>query len=69
MSFIFDKLAPPLNERFKTCFKPFFESISVQNTVSQALKTWYFPYSAFSSAGQWGGGGFSPPGYATGERA
>ena len=36
--------------------------------VLEVLKTWYFPYSAFWLAGQWGG--YSPPaflGYATGQ--
>ena len=51
-----------------------FESILVQKTVSEVLKTWYFYYSGFWSAGQWGGGGGggggaivprAPPGYAT----
>ena len=40
MSFIFDKLAIPINERFKVCFKSFSESIPVQKTVSEVLKTW-----------------------------
>ena len=57
MSFIFDNLAPSLNMRFKIYFKSFFESIPVQKTVSEVLKMWYFLYSAFWSAGQWGGGG------------
>ena len=57
MSFIFDNLAPSLNMRFKKYFKSFFESIPVQKTVSEVLKMWYFLYSAFWSAGQWGGGG------------
>ena len=39
MSFIFDKLAATLlNNRFKICFKSFFESILVQKTVSEVLK-------------------------------
>ena len=50
---MFDKLAPS-NKRFKLCFKSFFECIPVQKTVSEALKTSFF-YSAFLSAGQWGG--------------
>ena len=41
----------------------------MQKRVLEVLKTWYFPYSAFWSAGQWGGGAISPPrpppGYAT----
>ena len=65
MSFIFDKLAH-LNKRFKVCFELFFQSISEQNTVSEVLKTWYFLYSAFFSAGQWMGFIPRPPGYATG---
>ena len=31
----------------------------MQKRVLEVLKTWYFPYSAFWSAGQWGG--YSPP--------
>ena len=31
-----------------------FESIPVLKIVSKVLKTWYFPYSAFRSTGQWG---------------
>ena len=43
MSFIFDKLAPhPLNKRFKTRFKSFFESIPVQKTVTEAVKRGIF---------------------------
>ena len=44
---------PPLTKRFEICFKSFFESIPAQKTVSDVLKTWYFPYSAFWSTGQW----------------
>ena len=33
----------------------------MQKTVTEVLLMWYFPYSAFCLAGQWG-----PPGYATG---
>ena len=33
----------------------------MQKTVSEVIKTWYFPYPAFLSAGQWGGN--SPPGH------
>ena len=40
----------------------------MQKRVLEVLKTWYFPYSAFWSAGQ-GGGAIAPPapppGYAT----
>ena len=32
----------------------------MQKTVSEVIKTWFFPYSAFWSAGQLGGN--SPPG-------
>ena len=43
----------------------------MQKRVLEVLKTWYFPYSAFWSAGQWGGA-ITPPrtptGYATGPR-
>ena len=35
----------------------------MQKRVLEVLKTWYFPYSAFWSAGQWGG--YSPPPLAT----
>ena len=62
--FYFDKLPPPpLKKGFKICFKSFFEYILVQKTVSEVLKTWYFPYSAFRSEGQ-KRGATSPPGYA-----
>ena len=45
---------PPLTKRFKICFKLIFKSIPAQKkTVSDVLKTWYFPYSAFWSTGQW----------------
>ena len=40
----------------------------MQKRVLEVLKTWYFPYSAFWSAGQWGGAiapPAPPPGYAT----
>ena len=47
MSFVFDKLASPLNKRFKICCKTFFESIPVQKTISEVLETWYFVCSAF----------------------
>ena len=65
MSFSFDKLANPqiVNKHFKTCFKSFFESILVQNVVSEVLKTWCFSYSAF----RWQANerAVAPPGYAT----
>ena len=64
MRFNFEKLAlpPSLNKRFKISFKSFFESISVQKTVSEVLKTWYFSYSTFGTAGQWGEAiAFLPP--------
>ena len=35
----------------------------MQKTVLEMLRAWYFPYSAFWSAGQWGAN--APPGYAT----
>ena len=42
----------------------------MQKRVLEVLKTWYFSYSAFWSAGQWGGAIAPPPppphGYATG---
>ena len=62
MSFILAKLAP-LNKRFKIYFKSFVESIPVQKTISEVLKTWYFPYSAFWLAGQ--RGATAPPPAAT----
>ena len=40
----------------------------MQKRVLEVLKTWYFSYSAFWSAGQWGGAIAPPPpppGYAT----
>ena len=42
MSFIFDKLAPPLNKRFKIGIKSFFESIPRQKTVVEGLKRGIF---------------------------
>ena len=36
-----------------------FKSYPVQKRVLEVLKTWYFPYSAFWLAGQWGG--YTPP--------
>ena len=42
MSFVFEKLAPPLNKRFKICFKSFFESIPVQKPASEELKSGIF---------------------------
>ena len=47
MSFIFDKLANPLNKRFKIRFESFLKPTSIQKTVSEVQKTWYFPYSEF----------------------
>ena len=68
MCFIFDEISPPsLNKRFKIRLKSFFESIPEQKTVSKVLKTWYFPYSVFWSACQWGEG-YRPHGYATGHK-
>ena len=72
MSFIFDKLDPPQINVSKYALNQFLNSIPDQKTVSEVLKTWYFPHSAFCSAGQWGGEeGFKgtiayrlPPGYA-----
>ena len=55
MSFICDKLAPPSKIDVSRCFKLFFESITVQKTVVEVLKTWYFSYSAIWLAGQLGG--------------
>ena len=52
---IFDKVALPLNRCFKRCFKLLF-SIPAQTTVSEKIKTWCFPYSAFWLTGQWGKG-------------
>ena len=42
MGFIFEKLAFPLDKRFKICFESFFGCIPEQKTVSEVLKTWYF---------------------------
>ena len=53
-------LSSYLNERFEICFKSFFEFIPVQKTVTEVLKTWYFPYTAFRSADQWEGGAKPP---------
>ena len=68
MTFIFDKLALPLNMCFKRCFKSLFIPFK-HKKVSEELKTWYFPNSAFWLTGRWGGGGYSlpcpSPGYAT----
>ena len=60
MSFsrIFDKLAPPLNLCFKRCFKSLFSPFQGKKTVSEVLKTWYFPNSAFWSTAQ--GDGLQP---------
>ena len=55
---------PPVNKRFKICFKSFFESIPVQKVVSEVLKTLYFSYSAFWFKGQWGA--IAPPGCTAG---
>ena len=48
---------PITNQTFRNIsFKSCFESIPTQKkTVSDVLKMWYFPYSAFWSTGQWGG--------------
>ena len=48
-----------LNKPFKLCFKSVFSLIQCKKRVLEVLKTWYFLYSAFWSAGQWGG--YSPP--------
>ena len=60
MSFIFGKLAPPppLNKRFKLCFKSFFESIPVQKTVSEVQKRDIFLILHFILQAN-GGGGYS----------
>ena len=57
MSFIFDKLAPPLKKLFKIGFKSVHFSTK---KLSEVLKTWYFPSAAFCSASQWGKG-CAPP--------
>ena len=59
MSFIFDKLAPPLKKLFKIGFKSFLVHFS-RKKLSEVLKTWYFLCAAFCSAGQWGKG-CAPP--------
>ena len=45
-------------ERF-LCFRSFFESVLIQKSISKVVKTWYFLYSAFWSAGH-GGGAIAP---------
>ena len=57
MSFIFDKSDSPQINVSKYALNHFLNSIPDQKTVSEVLKTWYFPHSAFCSAGQWGGRG------------
>ena len=42
MSFIFDKLAPLLNKRFKNMLQIIFESIPMQKTVLKVLKRTIF---------------------------
>ena len=66
MSFIFGELVlPPLNKRFKICFKSFL-SLFRGKTVSEVLKTSCFSYSAFWSADEGGwGAAIAFPGYAT----
>ena len=46
-TFIFDELAPapPLNKRFKICFKSFFESILVQDSLRRAKNLVFFLFS------------------------
>ena len=45
-TFIFDKLAPPpLNKGFKICFKSFFESILVQDSLRRAKNLVFFLFS------------------------
>ena len=39
---------------FKTCLKYFFSTFQCKKLVSEMLKTWYFPYSAFGPTSQWG---------------
>ena len=51
MSFIFDKLASSFRINV---LKYALNHFSVQKTVSEALKAWYFLYAAFWLAGQWG---------------
>ena len=41
----------------KNALNHFLVHFSAKKTVSEVLKTCYFPYSAFWSTGQWGGGG------------
>ena len=56
MSFIFYKLAPtPGNKNNLQHSLKFFSLFQSKNTVSEVLKTWYFPNSAFCLAGQWVG--------------
>ena len=44
---------PGFNKCFKSLFSPFQRK---KKTFSEELETWYFPHSAFSLTGQWGGG-------------
>ena len=57
MTFIFDKFASPEYMFQKDVLNHFFSPFQRKNTVSEELKTWYFPYSAFWLTGRWGGGG------------
>ena len=61
MTLIFEKVAPPEYMLKKSLFSPF----QRKKTVSEELKTWYFPYSAFWLTGQYPHPAL-PPGYATG---
>ena len=65
MSFIFDKLLPPQTNVLKYAFKPCFESIPGQNTVSEVLKHGIFLLQHF--ARQVNGEAIAPrpSGYAT----
>ena len=65
VNIIFDKLAPFPNICFKICFESLFSPFQCKKSVSEVLKTWYFPYSAFWLASQLGGGTAFFPGYAT----
>ena len=52
---------PMLNKDRHLWLQITFYSISVQKTVSEELKTWYFPYSAFWLTGQLEGLQHTPP--------
>ena len=67
VSFIFDKLAPPLNICFKRCFKLLFSSLECIKLSQKCQKHSVFPILHFGQHANGGGGAIArPPGYATG---